>query len=216
MKQLQLLKRSPQSNSATSEITTEIAKIVDEIRSAAGSTENLTLPAAQQPAVPTANAEEVATFPDRLPQPGGLFNCRLGCDAKLPICRLLNHFRSLHPEQLFEVSIRVSQSKPIPSTVTPSKFSNSLQDEASTEFATHFNFPAQNFRRALSIRRFGMFFFMVNVVKQNDKTVFTAWLQIVGRRDQCRFYKYELSLKVGPVVASYTDAVSISYSWSSQ
>lgn len=40
------------------------------------------------------------------PQPRGFFSCRFwNCDGKVPICRMLNHVRTFHKENLTEVMI---------------------------------------------------------------------------------------------------------------
>lgn len=39
------------------------------------------------------------------PQPRGVFSCRIeGCVEKLPVCRMLNHVRTFHMDNLTEVS----------------------------------------------------------------------------------------------------------------
>lgn len=118
-------------------------------------------------------------------QPGGLFNCRmLGCTDRLPICRMWNHIRSLHPEHMVE------------------------QMAIGNDFVTHFSFPYASYRRALHIPKFGLFFLIVDVKKENKLNVITAWVQMVGRRDECRRFSYELNLRIGNRIATYKDVVS--------
>lgn len=77
---------------------TVIKQIVDAIPSNASSVENLSAPIANA----DRNIAEIPFIGHRLAQPSGLFNCRV-CTAKMPICRMLNHVRSLHRPELFEV-----------------------------------------------------------------------------------------------------------------
>lgn len=118
-------------------------------------------------------------------QPPGQFNCRmLACTERLPICRMWNHLRTFHSTHMVEHSV------------------------VDNDFATHFTFPYESYRRAVHIPRFGLFFFIVNVKKESKhNNVITAWLQMVGRRDQCRRFSYELRLRVGNRVATYKDVV---------
>lgn len=118
-------------------------------------------------------------------QPGGLFNCRmLACTERLPICRMWNHLRTFHSAHMVEHPV------------------------LDNDFATHFSFPYESYRRALHIPRFGLFFFIVNVKKESKHSnEITAWLQMVGRRDQCRRFSYELNLRIGNRVATYKDVV---------
>lgn len=119
------------------------------------------------------------------PQPGGLFNCRmLLCNERLPICRMWNHIRTFHVANMFE------------------------QVAVGNDFVTHFSFPYATYRRAVHIPRFGLFFLIVNVKRENHFNKITAWVQLVGRREQCRLFSYELNLRVGNQIATYKDFVS--------
>lgn len=118
-------------------------------------------------------------------QPAGLFNCRMqACTERLPICRMWNHIRTFHVDHFTEAS---------------------AVDE---NFVTHFSFPYDTYRRALHIPRFGLFFFIVNVKKEGRFNTITAWVQVVGRREECRRFSYELNLRIGNRIATYKDAVS--------
>lgn len=123
---------------------------------------------------------------NHVPQPAGQFHCRmLQCDERLPICRMWNHIRTFHANHMVE------------------------QSAVGNEYTTHFTFPYNSYRRALHIRQFGLFFFIVNVeVIANSLKKITAWVQMVGRRDECRRFTYELNLHLGNRIATYKDAVS--------
>lgn len=135
--------------------------------------------AMNQTAEPAAPTREVLVA-----QPPGLFDCRmLACTERLPICRMWNHLRTFHSAHMVEHPV------------------------VDNDFATHFSFPYESYRRAVHISRFGLFFFIVNVKKESKHNVITAWLQMVGRREQCRRFSYELNLRVGNRIATYKDAV---------
>lgn len=124
-----------------------------------------------------------------VPQPAGRFHCRmLQCEERVPICRMWNHIRTFHANHMVEQSV------------------------VGDEYTTHFTFPYDSYRRALHIPQFGLFFFIVNVeLTGNSLKTITAWVQMVGRREECRRFSYELNLHVGSRIATYKDLVSESF-----
>lgn len=204
-------KEKKASKSAEAKLTDEIAKLVNmipsveevvpeptaliEIREGPSAIELLRMAAQAEPEDDDGEAEinalsdSIRDLPSRpahaVAQPGGLFNCRmLGCNERVPVCRMLPHIRSLHADHLAH------------------------QAAVNNDFVTQFSFPYATYRRALHIPRFGLFFLIVNVKRENVFNQITAWVQVVGRREQCRHFSYELNLRVGNRIATYKDFVS--------
>lgn len=88
-------------------------------------------------------------------------------------------------------------------------FQNRLQS-TDDEFLMRYTFKCQNFRQCMQIAQFGLFFLIVNVKRESNKTIVTAWVQCVGRRNECKLFTFNLQMRIGNSIAHFTDYVSIS------
>lgn len=76
------------------------------------------------------------------------------------------------------------------------------------EFIMHYTFKCEKFRQAIHVSQFGVFFMIVNVKLVAEQTVITAWIQCVGRSNECKLFRFNLQMRVGNEIAEYTDYVS--------
>lgn len=127
-------------------------------------------------------------------QAKGLFACRMiGCKENLPICRLLNHIRYFHKDQLIEVD--KDEAVPMPT-------------QENYEYSGSWTFQCRNsFRRAIFIHNYGLFFLIVNFEKQLNDMSIKAWVQCACPNDNARHFRFTLQLLYGPSLASYRDFV---------
>lgn len=118
------------------------------------------------------------------PQPRGIFSCRiLNCSEKLPICRMLNHFRTFHATNLTENRLLGTDD----------------------EFLMHYTFKCQNFRQCIRIAQYGLFFLIVNVHRSGNQTIITSWVQCIGRSNECKLFTFNLQMRIGTSIAHFTD-----------
>lgn len=75
------------------------------------------------------------------------------------------------------------------------------------EFVTHLSFLKQDYRQVIHIQKFGLFFFIVNYKKFDQKHVITAWVQRVCPNRDAREYTFHLEMKLGHLIGSYSDYV---------
>lgn len=76
------------------------------------------------------------------------------------------------------------------------------------EFIMHYAFKCEQFRQAIHVSQFGVFFLIVNVKPIADETLITAWVQCVGRSNECREFKFDLQMRIGNEIAQFADFVS--------
>lgn len=85
---------------------------------------------------------------------------------------------------------------------------NRLASSDEDEFIMHYTFPCDNFRQAIRIAQYGLFFLIVNVKRESDKTLITSWIQVVGRADECKLFTFNLQMRVARDIAHFSDYVS--------
>ncbi|XP_055299867.1 uncharacterized protein LOC129567237 isoform X2 [Sitodiplosis mosellana] len=118
------------------------------------------------------------------PQPRGFFSCRIwNCEDKVPICRMLNHVRTFHKDRLTEHRLQGNDD----------------------EFLMHYTFKCKNFRQCIRIAQYGLFFLVVNVHRDENKTTITSWVQCVGRSNECKLFTFNLQMRIGNAIAHFTD-----------
>lgn len=77
------------------------------------------------------------------------------------------------------------------------------------EFLMHYTFKCQNFRQCIRIAQYGLFWLIVNVSRDGNKTIITSWVQCVGRSNECKLFTFNLQMRIGNAIAHFTDYVSI-------
>lgn len=127
-------------------------------------------------------------------QPKGIYACRMiGCNARLPVCRMLNHARYFHSDFLHTCKTTkecIFEEDPVVLLWTiPSRTS---------------------YRKIIQIAHFGLFFFIYNVRKQAGETTINSWVQCVRPNAKAREFHFKLNLKYGDAQVSYKDFVSVS------
>lgn len=85
---------------------------------------------------------------------------------------------------------------------------NRLASSDEDEFIMHYTFRCENFRQAIRIAQYGLFFLIVNVKRESDKTLITSWIQVVGRADECKLFTFNLQMRVARDIAHFSDYVS--------
>lgn len=114
---------------------------------------------------------------------GSNIRCQMvNCQAALPICRLYNHIRYHHESFYKEVKV-----------------------DGDTTPVMEFSIPPRNYRHAIKISSFGLFFLVINVNKEQGGTTFKGWLQGTVPNKKARHYKYNLELTLNNLVAKYSD-----------
>lgn len=80
-----------------------------------------------------------------------------------------------------------------------------LENVRTGEYVTRFDFKSGDFRRAIRVTQWGLFFFIVNVKNQDNKTIFSSWIQCIGRKEEAKWYTFELKMKIGNFIVEYSD-----------
>lgn len=74
----------------------------------------------------------------------------------------------------------------------------------------NYTFDCNSFRQAIHVAQYGLFFLIVNVARQLDnRAIISSWVQCVGRNIDCKYYKFNLQMKIGNVIACFSDYVSV-------
>lgn len=105
-------------------------------------------------------------------------------------------------------SLRMQFSWKIPSNLLYILFQTRLPVN-DPEFVMHWTFPCASYRHAIQISKFGLFFFIVNVKKEAQKTIADAWVQCVCPNGDARKYTFHVGLRMGNQIATFTDYVSV-------
>lgn len=79
---------------------------------------------------------------------------------------------------------------------------------ANPEFNMHWTFPGASFRQAIQISKFGLFFFIVNVKKEQQTLITTAWVQCVCPNNDARKFTFQIEMRMGNQIGCFTDYVS--------
>lgn len=142
-----------------------------------------------RPRTPIINHCQKATMKAPL-QPKGIYACRMiGCNARLPVCRMLNHARYFHSDYLHTCKSTTECEDPVVVRWTiPSRTSS---------------------RKIIQVPYFGLFFFIYNVCKQDGETTINSWVQSVRPNANAREFHFKLKLEYGDAQVSYTDFVSV-------
>lgn len=89
-----------------------------------------------------------------------------------------------------------------------------LENERIGEFVTRYEFKCGHFRRAIRVMQWGLFFLIINIKRESNKTIVTAWVQCVGRNEEAKWFKFDLNLLIANHIVSYEDYVSFFCSFS--
>lgn len=120
-------------------------------------------------------------------QAKGIYACRMiGCNARLPVCRMLNHARYFHSDFLHTCKC---EDPVVLRWTIPSRTSS---------------------RKIIQTPYFGLFFFIYNVHKQAGETTINSWVQSVRPNAKAREFYFNLNLEYGDAQVSYKDYVSLS------
>jgi len=124
-------------------------------------------------------------------QPKGTFPCIFGCPQRLGFCRLLNHARSLHRDNLTTVKCHISLTKV----------------EATTEFKI--SIPTPCFRHIVFVPDFGLFVlcFKADAAKTAGLHQIISFVQIIGTCEMARVFNYSLDVKMGKYQVNCKDMV---------
>lgn len=125
------------------------------------------------------------TISDPPIQSGGTYQCRMkNCNLLLPICRLLNHLRGCHKDFL---------------TVT--------RGDSNLESNSIFDVHCSSYRNAIQIADMGVFFLIVNVIKEGLEINIKSWVQMAAPNIIAKAFRFKLKIIVGGSRGTYTDVV---------
>lgn len=125
-------------------------------------------------------------------QASGLYTClMIGCNALLPVCRMLNHARYFHKDFL--------QTERSPTEWNYGK----------EPVVMRWTIPGRtSSRKIIQIQYSGLFFLIYNVRKLEGETTINSWVQCVRPSALAREFNFKLILEYGDAQVSYTDFVS--------
>lgn len=125
------------------------------------------------------------TISDPPIQSGGTYECKMkNCKMMLPICRLLNHIRGYHKDYL-----------------------SCIRGDSNLEAKAVFDVQCNSYRHAIQIADMGIFFVIVNVIKEGAETKIKSWVQMAAPNNIAKAFRFKIKINVGSSLGSYTDVV---------